>query len=74
MRSFGDGFVSRMDDKTASCRSLDQPLAGADKSNFQFYIIDGFIVSDNVKARAENVDTHFAFSDHNPVELTFSLE
>ena len=36
-------------------------------------VVDGFIVSDNVAARAENIDADFAFSDHNPVALTFRL-
>ena len=35
--------------------------------------VDGFIVSDNVKATARNIDTGFQFSDHNPVLLTFEL-
>ncbi|MGI6108891.1 MAG: endonuclease/exonuclease/phosphatase family protein [Eubacteriaceae bacterium] len=37
-------------------------------------IVDGFIVSGNVEATAENIDTDFAYSDHNPVQLTFSLK
>lgn len=36
-------------------------------------MVDGFLVSDNVKATAENVDTDFGFSDHNPVLLQFEL-
>ena len=37
--------------------------------------IDGFIVSDNVTVSAAHViDTQFAYSDHNPVEMTFTLE
>ncbi len=36
-------------------------------------VVDGFLVSDNVKATAVNVDTDFAFSDHNPVKLEFEL-
>ncbi len=36
--------------------------------------VDGFLVSNNVFAHAENVDTGFAYSDHNPVKLTFELE
>lgn len=36
-------------------------------------VVDGFLVSDNVKATAENIDTDFAYSDHNPVKLTFEL-
>ena len=55
----------------ATCRGSDIPY---EEGITYTVTVDGFIVSDNVKARAENVDTHFAFSDHNPVELTFSLE
>ena len=36
--------------------------------------VDGFIVSDNVAAHAQNIDTGFAYSDHNPVKLSFSLK
>lgn len=36
--------------------------------------LDGFIVSENVTASAENLDTDFAYSDHNPVRLRFSLQ
>ena len=36
-------------------------------------VLDGFIVSDNIIATAENIDTNFAYSDHNPVKLTFRL-
>ena len=73
--SFGSGFSLLMDNTTPSCRSLDRPLAGADTENFQFYLIDGFIVSANVKADAvETLDYRFVWSDHNPVRLTFTLE
>lgn len=37
-------------------------------------VIDGFIVSDNIIASSENIDTTFENSDHNPVLLTFSLD
>jgi endonuclease/exonuclease/phosphatase family metal-dependent hydrolase len=36
-------------------------------------IIDGWIVSDNVAAASENIDTDYIASDHNPVLLTFTL-
>jgi hypothetical protein len=36
-------------------------------------ILDGWIVSDDVSAFAENVDTDYIASDHNPVLLTFTL-
>lgn len=37
-------------------------------------IVDGFIVSGNVRAQAKNIQTDFKYSDHNPVELTFTLD
>ncbi len=37
-------------------------------------VIDGFIVSDNVTVKSvEIIDTDFAYSDHNPVKLVFSI-
>ena len=54
----------------ATCRGADIPYEpGVNYTT----VVDGFIVSDNVAARAENIDADFAFSDHNPVALTFRL-
>ena len=73
--AFGSGFSLLMDSAVPTCRSLDKALAGADKDSFQFYLIDGFIVSGNVKPVAvETLDCGFVYSDHNPVRMTFSLE
>ncbi len=54
-----------------SCRNADGPYHAG-----QYVItVDGFIVSKNVRVvRAEVVDTGFAWSDHNPVRMTFVLE
>lgn len=55
----------------ATCRSSDMPYeAGVNYTT----VLDGFIVSDNVKAEAFNVDGGFVYSDHNPVQLTFVLK
>jgi len=63
-----------MDNQTPSCRSLDQPLAGADLDHFQYYMIDGFIVSPNVRIlKAETIDTGFVDADHNPVVMQVEL-
>jgi exonuclease III len=36
-------------------------------------VIDGFIVSDNfTNLQVETIDTQYAYSDHNPVRLTFT--
>ena len=54
----------------ATCRCADIPY---EPGVGYLVTIDGFIVSSNVRAHAKNVDTGFAYSDHNPVLLTFSL-
>ena len=71
---FGEGMQLLMDPGTASCRSLDHPLAGADQKDFQFYIIDGFICSENVTVESTKTqDLNFHASDHNPVVLRARL-
>ena len=73
--SFGDGFSLLMDNTVPSCRSLDRPLAGTPREEFQFYLIDGFILSPNVEAESvETLDYGFICSDHNPVRMVFSLK
>lgn len=53
-----------------TCRGADIPY---EKGHTYTVTVDGFIVSDNVKATSENIDTGFTYSDHNPVKLTFEL-
>ena len=73
--AFGSSFTLLADNTAPSCRSLDRAFAGADQERFQFYLIDGFIVSDNVEADSvETLDYEFSCSDHNPVRLKFSLQ
>lgn len=57
-------------DSVPTCRSTD--MAYTKGMNYTT-VIDGFLVSDNVKATAENIDTDFTYSDHNPVKLTFQF-
>ena len=54
-----------------SCRNADGPYHEG-----QFVLtVDGFLVSENVEIlEAEVLDTGFAWSDHNPVRLQFSLQ
>lgn len=53
-----------------TCRNCDVPY----KEGNPVFIVDGFIVSENVRVIAlENIDTGFTYSDHNPVRLVFSL-
>ena len=71
---FSSDWQFEMDTTHPTCRSLDQPYAGADKNNFQYYMIDGFIVSKNIRVKkVETLDLGFAHSDHNPVVLTVEI-
>lgn len=72
---FGEGWTFLMDERSPSCRSLDQPYKGADQDSFQYYLIDGFIVSDNIRVEdMKTMDLDFVYSDHNPVVMTFTLQ
>ena len=72
--AFDARFSLLMDGSAPTCRYLDRPYAGADRDQFQYYLIDGFIVSDNVRVeRLETVPLDFQAADHNPVRLTAIL-
>lgn len=57
--------------EVATCRDSDIPYT---KGVNYVTILDGFIISDNIVANAENIDADFMYSDHNPVKLTFKLK
>lgn len=63
------------DENVPSCRSLYKPYAGADKDNFQYYVIDGFIVSGNLTVESFGAqDLGFVHSDHNPLLLRVTMQ
>ncbi|MBQ8945768.1 MAG: endonuclease/exonuclease/phosphatase family protein [Lachnospiraceae bacterium] len=67
-----EGFSLAVADNAPSCRSLEEPYIDYDTS--QTYIIDGFIVSDNIRVDSVRVCDHgFEYSDHNPVKLEVTL-
>ncbi len=75
IKDFADGWQFLMDTSVPSCRSLDQPLEGADAGTFQYYVIDGYIVSSNVEVLSfQTLDQGFTASDHNPVYLEVKLK
>lgn len=72
---FADDWQFEMDTATPSCRSLDQPYEGADQNSFQYYLIDGFIVSSNIQVDSvKTQDLQFVNSDHNPVLMNVTLQ
>lgn len=72
---FGNSLEFVADNSAPTCRSLDRPYAGSDRENFQYYMIDGFIVSSNVNVETiETLNGEFVFTDHNPVVLKVTLD
>lgn len=71
-----EGFHFAKSLNAPTCRSTDMPYT-VDENNVPVnytVVVDGFLVSDNVKVNhVENIDTNFAYSDHNPVAMSFSL-
>ncbi|WP_242831991.1 endonuclease/exonuclease/phosphatase family protein [Butyrivibrio sp. VCD2006] len=71
---FSSNFQICMSNNSPSCRSLATPYVGADDSTFQFYVIDGFLVSKNVEIEdLQTIDCKFKYADHNPVVLKFKI-
>ncbi len=63
------GFSYVYDASSPTCRLLNKPYDG-NRDEAQLFVIDGFIVSDNLKVNhVETIDLNFACSDHNPVFL-----
>ena len=74
-KEFSDNWTLLMDDSAPTCRSLDKAYAGADKDGFQFYMIDGFIVSGNIKVKKiKTKQLDFKNTDHNPVVMDIRLK
>lgn len=76
------GYSFMIDTTHPSCRLLNQPY-DPESELTQYYIIDGFIVSNNIEvlaynellteARAYSINHDFLYSDHNPVVIRFKL-
>ena len=70
----GDGWQFVTDLTVPTCRLLNQPYDPASAAT-QYYVIDGFIVSPNVRVdEVKTIDAGFAFSDHNPVRMQVTLQ
>ena len=59
---------------TPSARLLNEPYSGKPEET-QLYVIDGFVISPNVKlVSARTIDMGFKYSDHQPVKIDVLLE
>ncbi|MBN2696134.1 MAG: endonuclease [Bacilli bacterium] len=69
-----NGFSFGIDTSLPTCRLLHQPYDTENQDNNQYYVIDGFIISDNIEIiTVETVDHDFTYSDHNPVRIEIRL-
>jgi len=63
------GFRYVYDASSPTCRLVNKPYSG-NRKDTQLFVIDGFIVSDNLHVNhVETLDLNFEHSDHNPVFL-----
>ena len=69
-----EGFSFAVSDNAPTCRLLNGPYSG-NYDDSQVYVLDGFIVSDNIKvSQVENIDVDFEYTDHQPVRLEAVLQ
>lgn len=68
LKDFSDHWQFRQDNTHPTCRATNFPYKNADRSLVQYYMLDGFVVSDNITIESVNtIDLDFVNSDHNPV-------
>lgn len=66
-------FSFAVDDSYPTCRLLNQTYTGSYDTS-QVYVIDGFIVSDNLEVTEIKVlNEDFQYTDHQPVQLEVSF-
>lgn len=69
-----DTWQWAVDTSKPSARLLNMPYNPEDEKT-QYYVIDGFILSPNIKLEGiETLDKQFQYTDHNPVKLTISFQ
>ena len=67
-------FSFATDDSYPTCRLLNAPYTGSYETS-QVYVLDGFIVSDNLNVSDVSVvNTDFAYTDHQPVMLEVEFQ
>ncbi len=75
VNEFEDSLQFVMDNQVPTCRSMDKPLLGNDAETFQYYMIDGFIVSSNLQIdNMTTMNLAFEHTDHNPIVMKVTLK
>ena len=69
-----NNFYYAVDDTYPTARLLNKPYSG-NYEDTQLYVLDGYILSDNIELVDVNViDTNFESTDHQPVNLEIILK
>ncbi len=69
-----EGFSYAVANNAPTCRLLNGPYSG-NYEDSQVYVLDGFIVSDNIEvSKVVNIDTDFEYTDHQPVRVEAVLK
>ncbi len=74
------GWHYASDDSAPTCRATHTVYTEAlqdeaIKAGWQYYLVDGFILSPNIEVKAiKTLDNDFLYSDHNPVYMDFILK
>ena len=72
--AFGKGWTIAADGSVPTSRLLNEEY-NPESENTQYYVIDGFVLSPNVKLKKiKTMDTGFNYSDHNPVRIDVTFE
>lgn len=72
--SLPEHFSFAADDSYPTCRLLNAPYTGSFDTS-QVYVLDGFIVSDNLKvSQVSVINTDFEYTDHQPVKLEVAFQ
>lgn len=70
-----NNFNLAVDANHPTCRLLHQAYDTSNIDNNQYYLIDGFIVSNNIDIEyVETIQEDFKYSDHNPVKISIILK
>lgn len=69
LTAFSKDWTFAVDDSTPTSRLLNEEY-NEKSPNTQLYVIDGFILSPNIKLKkTQTIDTKFNYADHNPVKI-----
>lgn len=75
INDFSGHWIFLQDSSNPTCRANTFPYKNATPEQKQYFVLDGFIVSDNIQVeQMQTIDYNFVNADHNPVLLRVVLK